>query len=155
MRSARLTSASFFSTGLNFKKSSGTKVSAEISEAVSAKTMVKPTSLKSCPDMPCMSAMGRKTTTVVRVEAVTALATIPAPSSAASLKVRCSSRFLKQLSSTTIALSTIMPTPMVSPPRESMLKVMPEKDMMIRVTSTEVGIEVPTISDALMSPRKR
>ena len=40
-------------------------------------------------------------------------------------------------------------------PRESMLKVMPEKDMMIRVTSTEVGIEVPTISDALMSPRKR
>ncbi len=39
-------------------KQSGTSVRAETSEAVRAKTMVNPTSLKSCPAMPSIRAIG-------------------------------------------------------------------------------------------------
>ena len=78
-----MTHESFFSRGRIREKRSGTIVSAEISEAVREKTIVKPTSLKSWPDMPFIREMGRKTTIVVMVDAMIAEFTRFAPSIAA------------------------------------------------------------------------
>ena len=58
-----------------------------------------------------------QTAMVVSVDAVTALATSLVPRSAASRMLSPSSRHLKMLSSTTIELSTSIPTPTTSPVR--------------------------------------
>ena len=55
---------------------------------------------------------------------------------------------------TTIELSTIMPTPMTRPPSDRTLKEKPMKLMAIRVTSSEMGIDEPTIKEARQSPKK-
>ena len=48
-------------------------------------------------------------------------------------------------SSTTIALSTSMPTPRASPPKETMLSVKPLKYIRAKVETTEIGIAAPMI----------
>jgi hypothetical protein len=55
--------------------------------------MVKARSLKICPAKPCTNMRGTKTTTVVKVEALTAIPTSPAPSIAAARMPRPPSRF--------------------------------------------------------------
>ena len=92
---------------------------------------------------------------VVIVEAMIELVTNFAPSSAASRWVSWRSCRWKQLSSTTIELSTIMPTPMMSPPRETTLKEKPIMFIRMRVVSTETGIELPTMREARQSRKKR
>ena len=98
--------------------------------------------------------MGRNTTTVVSVDAATDEVTIRAPSMAASRKVKLRSRLWKQLSRTTIELSTIIPTPMTRPPNETILKENPKAFIRISVVNTETGIELPTIREAFQSPKK-
>ena len=86
---------------------------------------------------------------------MTELLTKSAPSMAASAKLRSSFWERKQLSSTTIELSTIMPIPTTSPPSDMMFMVIPVADMITSVAKTESGIEAATISAARQSPRKR
>ena len=67
----------------------------------------------------------------------------------------CLSMALKQLSSTTMELSTIMPTPRTRPLMVMMFSVNPARVITIRDIRMEVGIELPTIRDALKSPKNR
>ena len=60
----------------------------------------------------------------------------------------------KQLSRTTIELSTIMPTPRVSALSVITFMVSPMAFMTIRDTRMETGMELPTIRDARISPKK-
>ena len=59
--------------------SMGTSVRDTMSEARSENVTVRAMSLNSCPAMPSTKTMGKKTATVVRVEAVTAPATSVVP----------------------------------------------------------------------------
>ena len=61
----------------------GTRVSATTRLASREKVMVSARSVKSCLVMPSTNTMGRKTHTVVNVEAVMAPSTCPAPATAA------------------------------------------------------------------------
>ena len=60
----------------------------------------------------------------------------------------------KQLSKTTMELSTIMPTPRTRALIVMTFKVKPTLVIRIMDTRMEVGIELPTIRDALISPKK-
>ena len=83
--------------------------------------------------------------------------TIPLPSRAALWNSLKPLPFVerKQLSRTTIELSTIMPTPRTRLPS---VITFSEKPMTFIITSAarmEIGIDVPTIMDALKSPKNR
>ena len=65
------------------------------------------------------------------------------------------SRARKQLSSTTMELSTIIPTPRTRPLMVITFKENPKRVMRIRVIRMEVGMELPTIREALKSPKNR
>ena len=85
---------------------------------------------------------GRKTTQVVRVEATMAPATSVVPARAASiLEAPSSSRLRTMLSRTTMALSTIIPTPRARPPKVIWLSVIPPKNRRPKVEITEMGME--------------
>ena len=89
---------------------------AEIRDATIQNTMVKPRGRNISPVIPLNIARGRNTTQVVSVEPTTDWYTTPVPFKAAlenSLKP-VSVVALKQLSSTTVELSTIIPTPNTS-----------------------------------------
>jgi hypothetical protein len=75
------------------------------------------------PEIPSMNRMGRKTTMVVRVVAISGAATSCVPSIAEAVASRPSSRLRKMFSSTTTALSSSMPTPSARPPKVMMLSV--------------------------------
>ena len=94
---------------------------------------------------------------MVTVPPMTDCSTTPLPFKAASVYSRNPTPFvdLKQLSSTTIELSTIIPTP-----RTRLLSVMtfnvnPIALMEISATKIEIGIDVPTIREAFKSPKNR
>ena len=78
---------------------------------------------------------------VVSVDAVIADWTSSAPAVAACTAPSPSSdRCRKMFSSTTIELSTSMPTPSASPPRLMMLRLTPAASMSEKVPTTEIGI---------------
>ena len=60
---------------------------------------------------------------------------------------------LKQLSSTTMELSTIIPTPSTRLPRVITFREKPIRLIRIRADKIEMGMDVPTIRDALISPK--
>ncbi len=89
--------------------------------------------------------MGPNTLMVVSVEAVMAPCTSSAPtaaesSEAASSPAACSSRCRKMFSSTTMLLSTSMPTPSASPPRLMMFSETPARSSRLNVPITEMGM---------------
>ena len=59
----------------------------------------------------------------------------------------------KQLSRTTIELSTIIPTPRTRLDRVMTFNVKPMVFMRMRAAKIDTGMEVPTIRDALISPK--
>jgi len=61
----------------------GARVKEMNTEASVANTTVRPKAKKNWPMIPCMNAMGVNTTTLVRADAATAMATSVVPSSAA------------------------------------------------------------------------
>ena len=127
---------------------------AEIKDATIQNTMVKPRGLNICPLIPLISARGMNTTQVVTVPPMMDSRTAFVPSKAAFL---ASTKpppfvFLKQLSSTTMELSTIIPTPSTRDVSEITFKENPISDMAIKVSMIEIGIEVPTITEARISP---
>ena len=106
--------------------STGTTVKPTSSEQAWQKTTTRASDWNSAPLVDCMNTSGRNTTQVVRVEATMAPPTSAAPTAAASSGAAPpSSRLRTMLSSTTMALSTIMPTPSASPPKVIWLRVRP------------------------------
>ncbi len=106
----------------------GTNVSATNSEQSSEKVTTYASCLNMTPTMPRMKIIGKKTTTVVSVPAMMAAVTSSAPSTAACIPSNpFSSRKRVIFSSTTMALSTIMPTPSANPPSVMMFSVKPLK----------------------------
>lgn len=61
---------------------------------------------------------------------------------------------LKQLSSTTIELSTIIPTPRVRALMVITLSENPIRSISINAARIDTGMELPTIREALISPKK-
>ena len=138
----------------------GTTVTAESRDALIQNTIVQPSGVNICPLMPFKVVSGINTTQVVRVDPRTDMATSPEPSRAAfAYSTKPFSSILsiarKQLSRTTIELSTIMPTPRTRALIVMTFKENPTRVIRIRDTRMEVGIELPTIRDALKSPKNR
>ncbi len=149
-----LMGSSFFSCGLNFLNKSGMIVIATTNEVSIAMIIVMPSCANNCPDNPFMVLSGRYTTTVVIVDAMIDAVTNPVPFSADSWYSPVSSFSRKQLSNTTIELSTIIPIAMTNAPKVTTLNVNPSIFMPIIVANREMGIELPTIRLALKSPKK-
>ena len=89
---------------------------------------------------------------MVIIEPVIEFITIPVPSTAASKKF-LSLFDLKQLSSTTMDASTIIPIPSTNEPMDIRFSEKPAARISVRATITDIGIELPTISEALISPK--
>ena len=130
---------------------------AEINDASIQNTIVKPRGLNSWPVIPSSSARGRNTTQVVSVPPRMEAATSPVPSSAASKYARKPLLFvdLKQLSSTTIELSTIIPTPKTRELKVMTFNEKPINAIRINDARIDTGIELPTIRDAFKSPKNK
>ena len=134
--------------------SAGTTVIEMMSEHSKANDTTQANCLKVCAETPPMNSTGTNTATVVNVDAVMAVATSPLPSTAARFGSRPSSRWRKMFSSTTIELSTNMPTPSASPPKLTVLSVKPLKYISAKVAMTEIGIATPMISVEVRLRRK-
>ena len=93
------------------------------SEQVSEKVTTLENCLNMTPAIPSMKSSGRKTASVVSVLAVIAMATSLVPLIAASSGGMPLSRSRVMFSSTTIELSTSMPTPSASPPSVMMFRL--------------------------------
>ncbi len=139
----------------------GVKVRATTSETSSEKVTVRAWSRKIWPATPTTTnTIGRKTATVVRVEAETAPPTSLAPpsASAAAFSPRPSaaarSRRRWMASSTTIELSTSMPTPSASPPSDITFRVTLREYIRMKVAMIEIGIDTPMIRVLRRSRRK-
>jgi len=97
-------------------------------------------SSKSSPATPFTYTMGPNTLMVVRVDAVMAPCTSSAPRAAASTGDSPRSRCRNTFSSTTMELSTSMPTPRARPPRLMMFIETPKASIRANVPTTEMGM---------------
>ena len=88
------------------------------------------------------------------VDATILIMTVPAPLTAASGKSRPWSVARKQLSMTTMELSTIIPIAITRAPMVIIFRSNPRRYMITSVAKTERGMELPTIRDARRSPKK-
>ena len=61
---------------------------------------------------------------------------------------------LKQLSMTTMELSTIIPMPTTRPPSDMRLMLMSKAAMRIKAASTEMGMVTPMMKELFHSPKK-
>ena len=87
----------------------GVKVRAEVVETVMMIHIIQPSSLKSTPVMPDTMVNGKNTPIMVRVDAITEMATSFVPWMAACLGSEPRSMWLVTFSSTTMASSTTLP----------------------------------------------
>jgi hypothetical protein len=92
---------------------------------------------------------------VVRVAAVTAPATSPAPITAAAGRGYPCRRQRSIASRTTIELSTNMPMPRARPPSDMMLSVTPSSFIGRKVASTDTGMVTATTAVARGSLKKK
>ncbi len=105
----------------------GNRLKATKREATRAKVTVRAIGRNSCDAIPCTNTMGKNTAMVVMVEAAMAPVTSLVPVLAASTIPIPSCRCRKMFSSTTMELSTIIPTPRAKPPRVMIFSVRPPK----------------------------
>ena len=103
--------------------------------------------------MPLMKTIGKKTAIVVSVAAMTAPETSAVPFLAASRVLSPCSLFRKMFSSTTMALSTSMPTASAMPPSDMMLSEISFAYISKKVPMTEIGIATAMIEVARESRR--
>ena len=126
---------------------SGINVSATANEAMREKVTVNASCLNIWPAMPTTKPMGKNTAIVVRVEAVTAFETSPAPFLAASFSPSPSSCLRNMFSITTTALSTNIPMPNARPPRDIIFMESLPKNMSVKATIIEIGMLKVTIAE--------
>src|SRR5699024_6343420 len=127
----------------NFEESIGTSVMATTREAISENDTVKASGVNKSDAIPCVNTIGKNTTNVVVVDAITAGVSSAAPLVADSNKLcpRCLYEYI--FSKITIELSTIIPIPSASPPSVNMLSVSPVKYMSAKVEIIAIGIDKP------------
>ena len=118
----------------------GIKNNATANEVNSANTTVSDISPNTWPAMPWTNTMGKKTAMVVSVEAKTAPPTSLVPRMEARWIESPSSRHRKMLSNTTMELSTSIPTPSASPPRDIMLRDTSNRYIPAKVATMETGM---------------
>ena len=140
--------------GRNQAPSAGIRNTATAREASSDSTTVKAMPSIRRAASPSTNSTGRKTTHVVRVLATIAPATWPVPVAAACRGESPAPRRRNMDSTTTMALSTSMPTPSASPPRVTTFRLWSAKFMPNRVAKTETGTAAATISVAPGERRK-
>ena len=128
---------------------------ATANDANNEKTTASAKSPKICPATPSTKTIGKKTATVVRVEAKTAPPTSPTPRMVASIRLSPSSRQRAILSRTTIELSTSIPIPRARPPKDMMLRETSNIFMGANVVIIEMGMEIPMMIVAVRLRRKR
>ncbi len=131
-------------------------MTATTNEASNATTTVSANGRKKLPAMPVRKAIGRKTATVVRVDAATAVMISRAPVYAATSGRSPSLTCLLMFSSTTIESSTTRPMATIMPPSVRMLSVMPCCQRAMSATSRDSGMEIAatTVARALRKNRK-
>ena len=99
--------------------------------------------------------MGKKTATVVSVEATTAVPTSDVPRTTARSGSSPSSRQRAMLSTTTMPESTSMPMPRASPPRLMMFSESPLRFIGAKTAATETGMASETTAVERKSRRNR
>ena len=124
----------------------GIKYRATTSDAIKENMTVRAMSPKIWPATPSTKTMGKKTDMVVSVEATTAPPTSETPLIVDLTKSSPSSRQRKMLSSTTMELSTSIPTPRANPPRDMILRDTPDNCMGAKVAKMDTGIVIPMIA---------
>ena len=107
------------------------------------------------PVTPWTKIRGRKTTTVVSVEAITACPTSSAPNIEASRRPVPRDICEMMFSSTTTALSTTMPMAIASAERLMMLIVQPIRNMKTNAMISEKGMESAMTSEVRKLRRKK
>ena len=138
--------------GRNQLPSAGIRNTATARDASSDSTTVKAMPSIRRAASPSTNSTGRKTTQVVSVLATIAPATWPVPLAAASSGESPAPRRRYMDSTTTMALSTSMPTPSASPPRVTTLRLWSAKFMPNNVAKTETGTAAATI---MVAPGER
>ena len=105
---------------------------------------------------PCVKTMGTNTAIVVNVEAVIAMPTSLAPFFAAVIRSSPFSCMCRNMfSSTTMELSTTMPTASASPPSEIIFIVMPVANIGRNAARSDIGMARPMITTGLTRRRNR
>ena len=147
---AILTWSSYRNRKLLISKRWRIKVNETNKEAKRERVTVIAKSLNIVPTTPSTNTIGINTATVVKVDAVIAIPTSEAPSIAAS-SLEYPSEFKRNIfSSTTIALSTSIPTARANPPSVSIFKVIPLKYKSIKDAIKDIGIDSPIIRVVLI-----
>ncbi len=142
MRPRAASATTFLGRGMNREATRGTTITATTSEASRATTTVIAKGLKKSPAMPLRNTMGRKTATVVRVEAVTAPRISREADSAAVTGCSPSRTWRVTFSRTTIESSTTRPIATIIAPSVRMLSVIPAAQRTSSAASRLVGIEI-------------
>ena len=107
-----------------------------------------------CPIIPGHKPKGIKAATVVAVEIIIGKAISPIPFLAASILVNPSSSIKRYtFSTTTIPLSTNIPSPIINPNKTIVFNVYPRAPIIIRDINIDMGIAKPT-KIAFLNPRK-
>ena len=107
-----------------------------------------------CPIIPGQRPKGINAATVVAVEIIIGKAISPIPFLAASILVIPSSSIKRYtFSTTTIPLSTSIPSPIISPKSTIVFKVYPNAPKIIKDINIDIGIAKPT-NNAFLNPRK-
>ncbi len=140
---------------ISFEQSIGMTVKATTSEAMSAIIMVQQKSAKINDAIPSESAIGKNTSTVVRVDATTARKISLEALFAATIGSGSSCLILKMSSSTTMELSTSIPTQIVSAHRVIRFKVISSASITAKAASRDVGMDRAMMSVVLTFLRKR
>ena len=107
-----------------------------------------------CPIIPGQSPKGINAATVVAVEIIIGNAISPIPFLAASIRVIPSSSIKRYtFSTTTIPLSTSIPSPIINPNNTIVFKVYPKAPNIIKDMNMDIGMAKPT-KMAFLNPKK-
>ncbi len=132
----------------------GVIILATSKEKSTATVTVRPNCLKNCPGMPPMEATGTKTTTMVRVVAITARPISSSASMAARKGGLPMRKCLTMFSISTMASSTRMPITRARPNSDILLSVKPAHCMTAKEGITERGMAIAVKVVARKSLRK-
>ena len=138
----------------SFEDIIGTTVTDTNREAARAKQIVKAKGIRSWDVIPLTKTKGKYTATVVKVEAITAPTTSWVPSTAAWYLLLPMLRWRKIFSSTTVELSTTIPTDSANAANVTMFSVCPPKYSITKVDISESGMATPMIMVLRKFPRK-
>ena len=147
--------SSLLRTFRNFEDSIGTSIIAVNSEATRAIVTTAANSPNTTAAMPPTNMIGANMHIVVSVEATTAVPTSLVPNIAPSVRPWPLSRCRLMLSTTTIALSTTIPTATARLASVLVLIVYPASLIMMNVIISDTGIDVQTIRLARKLRRKK